>query len=298
MSASFPTLDPLSAVLQHVRVRVTSFNRWEHSGKRHIATLSGPGFVTVLKGSCEITVDNSPNSITLGEFGSAITLYGERSLTISTGNDERTILMAGELAVEDAEGGHLIKSLPTLLTTTIDASLRPLAEALENEASQPRMGSGAVVSGLIQVVMDHAVRHHVTSLNGQASVWLKAMMSPEIGPALTAIHSEPGKPWTVQALAEKCAMSRSTFAERFTTTVGEPPLKYLTEYRFHRAADMLCRSRLPIKEISARVGYESLAAFSNAFKRATGNSPAAYRDQSKGKGEASTSMSPSPVVSA
>ena len=72
-------------------------------------------------------------------------------------------------------------------------------------------------------------------------------------------------------------MSRSPFAARFATLVGEPPLTYLTRWRMHRAARLLRGQRLPVEEVAEQVGYETAASFSKAFKRSYGVSPAAYR---------------------
>ncbi|MDB5297735.1 MAG: AraC family transcriptional regulator, partial [Phycisphaerales bacterium] len=99
----------------------------------------------------------------------------------------------------------------------------------------------------------------------------------EVGLALSMIHARPGDPWTVARLADRVAMSRSAFAERFAGAVGEPPLRYLTTFRMRRAAELLRTSAAGVREIAARVGYESEAAFGHAFKRCHGVSPGAYR---------------------
>ena len=93
------------------------------------------------------------------------------------------------------------------------------------------------------------------------------------------IHREPERDWTVAALAERVAMSRSLFAARFSELVGTPPLAYLTRWRMNLAARFLVRERLTAGEVARRVGYESVAAFSKAFKRRFGLPPSAYRRQ-------------------
>jgi AraC-like DNA-binding protein len=55
-------------------------------------------------------------------------------------------------------------------------------------------------------------------------------------------------------------------------------MQYLTQWRLQLAADELARGSAKVASIGARVGYESEAAFSRAFKRATGQSPSAWRD--------------------
>jgi len=79
-------------------------------------------------------------------------------------------------------------------------------------------------------------------------------------------------------------MSRSNFAARFASLIGEPPLQYLAHHRMQTAAGAASGGRAPIKEIAARVGYQTEAAFSHAFKRVYKNSPAAFRKRAKEAG--------------
>ena len=72
-------------------------------------------------------------------------------------------------------------------------------------------------------------------------------------------------------------MSRSALAERFTQLVGEAPMRYLANWRMQLAKQLLREGTCSIQEVATRVGYESEAAFSRAFKRATGSPPATWR---------------------
>jgi AraC-like DNA-binding protein len=62
-----------------------------------------------------------------------------------------------------------------------------------------------------------------------------------------------------------------------SSLVGEPPLTYLTRWRMWQASRLLAEGNLSVGETALRVGYESEAAFSKAFKRHFGQSPLAYR---------------------
>jgi len=53
--------------------------------------------------------------------------------------------------------------------------------------------------------------------------WLAGLRDPHIGRALTLLHATPAKAWSAEALAAEVGMSRSGFAERFTTLVSQPP---------------------------------------------------------------------------
>jgi AraC-like DNA-binding protein len=94
--------------------------------------------------------------------------------------------------------------------------------------------------------------------------------------AITAMHRDPGYPWTLQSLAERVGMSRSVFALRFRKTVGATPMEYLTRWRMILAADRLKNSDEGLSAISQSLGYESESAFGRAFRRVTGCSPRQY----------------------
>ena len=72
-----------------------------------------------------------------------------------------------------------------------------------------------------------------------APPWFRAAADPRLSPALEAVHSSPGKPWTVDDLARLCAMSRATFARVFQQVLGQAPMQYLTDWRMTLARDLL-----------------------------------------------------------
>ena len=87
-------------------------------------------------------------------------------------------------------------------------------------------------------------------------------------------------------------MSRSAFAAHFTELVGEPAMHYVARWRMHLALTWLNEDRVTLVELASRLGYQSEAAFSRAFKRFNGISPGAVRRN----GEATSN--PRTVVSA
>lgn len=103
------------------------------------------------------------------------------------------------------------------------------------------------------------------------------MRDTQVGRALALLHAKPDRPWTVDELAREVALSRSAFAKRFVALVAEPPIQYLTRWRLALAAQKLRSGREPIARVAEHNGYESEAAFSRAFKREFGMSPAAWR---------------------
>jgi AraC-like DNA-binding protein len=159
----------------------------------------------------------------------------------------------------------------------LDEWLEPTLKMMAYEARHPRPGSETLIARLIDIILVQAVRLWVEDQPHNQGGWLGALRDPQIGPALGLIHREPQKGWSVSSLAREVAMSRSIFSAKFSSLVGEPPLTYLTRWRLWQASKLLADGNLSVSETALRVGYESEAAFSRAFKRHFGHSPVAYR---------------------
>jgi len=140
-----------------------------------------------------------------------------------------------------------------------------------------------LIARLMDIIFVQAVRTWVEAQPHDQGGWLGALRDPQIGAALALIHREPSRDWSVSTLAHEVAMSRSIFAAKFNSLVGAPPLTYLTRWRLWQAARLLAEEKLSVGETALRVGYESEAAFSKAFKRQFGQPPLAYRRGHSGR---------------
>ncbi len=175
----------------------------------------------------------------------------------------------------------LLASLPRVLVLAADDPSRPPAIAatlqlLVSESLNAGPASTLVLQRLAEVLLVHTLRELATRSAGDPRK-LAAMADPAIHHALELIHRGLALPWSVAALARRVGMSRSTFAERFTALVGEPPLQYLARWRMARAAELLRGSALRINEIAAGVGYASVPSFNKAFRKWQGATPTGLR---------------------
>jgi len=128
---------------------------------------------------------------------------------------------------------------------------------------------------LSDALVTRALRHHVET--GADPGWLRGLSDPCIAAVLTAVHHDLAAPWTLKALAATAGLSRSAFAARFTETMGQAPMQYVTECRIRAAMTWLRAEQLTLAAVAARVGYGSEAALSAAFVRYVGLAPGAYR---------------------
>jgi len=130
-----------------------------------------------------------------------------------------------------------------------------------------------VVDRLLELVCAEAVLHQAA---GGAS-WVRAVKDRGVGAALGAFHRAPGEGWTVARLARHAGLSPSRFAARFRQLLAESPMSYVATWRLASAARLLRDTDARVEEVGRSVGYDSLPAFSRAFRRQWGVPPSAAR---------------------
>ena len=146
--------------------------------------------------------------------------------------------------------------------------------AAEVDGTDP--GAPAVMASLVDLLLVYLLRtwfaeHH------DGGGWGRALFDPAVGTALSLIHADPGRPWTLDALASATATGRATLTRRFAALTGQSPMAYLTAWRMSLAARGLRNSDATVRQLAQDAGYDSEFAFARAFKRATGTAPGQYR---------------------
>lgn len=182
----------------------------------------------------------------------------------------------------NVDGRHpLLNMMPDVMSVYEIAEHEPgipaLIATMSRELALDRVGAGGILTRLADVVAASIIRSWVELGCGAATGWLAAARDPDIGRVLAAIHREPSANWTVEALAAVMHASRSAFAERFAGIVGETPARYVAQVRMRQAKQWLTRDKLRVGEVANRLGYDSEASFSRAFKRVMGVAPSQFR---------------------
>lgn len=193
-----------------------------------------------------------------------------------------TRMVCGFLTCDGILSNPLLQSLPRLFKVSVgsgaeSAWLGPALSFAATEASAPRPGGATVLGKLSELLFVHALRRCLASLPDRETGWLAALRDRYIGPAMLLLHADAAYPWTVDGLAGEVGLSRSAFAQRFTSLMGQPPMQYLAGWRLRMAARELRSGNSSLAALAGKVGYESEAAFSRAFKREFGLPPASWR---------------------
>jgi AraC-like DNA-binding protein len=206
---------------------------------------------------------------------------GQLPFTMSVGDsrDEATRFVCGFLGCDAGPFNPLLAALPPVIRVSdgVGGAIDAFVQFAVAESKDPRPGGEAVLERLSELMFVDVVRRYLETLPADRTGWLAGLREPFVGRALTALHRDPARAWTLESLAHEVGLSRSALAERFTQFVGQPPMQYLANWRMQLAANYLLSGTDSVAVIAERVGYESEAAFSRAFKKSVGAPPSLWR---------------------
>lgn len=189
------------------------------------------------------------------------------------GQDLEWLFVTFEL--QDDEAVRELMNTPRVLD---EATLLRLREVLEinRGLKQGEMVSVASLSSLLAEILFRLLnlpvipeeRRNIHSTDATRDVLLEKIN--------TLVRENLDRQLTVADLAERMGYSVSYLRTIFRDRLGISLGRYIRESRLSRAAEMLQTENLSISEIAERCGFDSLCAFSRAFKNAYGMSPKAY----------------------
>ena len=299
-------MDPLEDIFSGTRVLQAVYAHLEARAPWGINFREGDGarFGLVVRGGCRLKLHDSRETLALATGDCFVIAHGARYQLLDDlrtptvdcfslirdkigqvihvgGEGAGTTIISGWFLFDRERARPLLSLLPPLIhirmeqerTTMLQSALHLLAM----ETFDQSLGNGLVVSRLADIIFLQAVRAHVATLGDDDTGWLAALADPRISRALTAIHKDLSRDWTVQSLAAEIGMSRSALAAHFTRKVGETPLEYVRRWRMWRAAEWLRRGDKSLGEVASLVGYTSEAAFSNSFERVHGMRPGRFK---------------------
>jgi AraC-like DNA-binding protein len=241
-----------------------------------------PGDAVLLPRGAEHALASAPDADVIPFCRCAFQQVCEKVFETSGGGaGDETLLFSGSMTFNVDRLHPLLRLMPELMqvheATINEPGIPDLLKTMGCEVALDRVGAGGILARLADVVAASLIRSWVERGCGDASGWIAAARDPEIGRVLAAIHLNPSADWSIEALAKTMRGSRSAFAERFTRVVGETPARYVAQVRMHHARQWLTRDKARIGVVAQRLGYDSEASFSRAFKRVMGVPPSHFR---------------------
>ncbi|MEU4472726.1 AraC family transcriptional regulator [Micromonospora sp. NPDC023888] len=297
--------DQLSEVLDLVEVRGLLTGGLAASGRwvSRAPVQDRLKFFAMVSGSAQLTTDGVDGSIEL-EPGDVAIVNGRSWLQVEGGTGDGPprvvvpeeadrhsglagadrhsddVLIGVRVDLNQAGRTLLLQALPPMAHVRASAAaasnLRTSLDRLFDEATGGRLGSAFAIRQHGQLLLLEVLRAYVDQAELPPG-WLRALTDERLRPAITLMHTEPGKPWGLQELARAAAMSRTSFADRFRTVAGMPPVTYLNRWRMLLAQRALRDGDVRVGSLASHLGYASESAFSTAFKREVGVSPLRYR---------------------
>lgn len=306
-------MDPLSEVFGSMRIQEAVYTRLEATapwGFRYSGdTVPRIRFGLMVRGSAFLKFNKQRQAIPLSGGDvfifilsdapftmldhprSAVADYGElRKLEVDRvihygGGGAPTTLVSGSFRMSAFEAPLISTILPRYLHLRLEQNrsyaFQSVLDLLEAETAQPGMASSRLISCLYEAMFVYAIRAYASSSAAPPKGWLAAMSDIHLGKAIGAMHSGIERSWSVASLAREARMSRSAFALKFKTVLGQTPLEYLTQWRMYRASTMIRSSNTSFGEVASAVGYGSESSFSRVFRREMGVAPREYRRKTK-----------------
>ena len=291
-------MDPLSDVISFLQLRSYRVGGFEAGGDWSVGfdAYEAIKCYAVTEGACWIAIEGGGNPKRLQEGDCVLLPHGRpfqiaSDLALAAEDWRRHFLHADEGAVvklNDNTGVKLLGShfhlagwqaelllgvLPPIVHLHEQADkekLRWAFDRLRHELTDRQPGGSLIAQQLACMIFVQVLRLYLDE--GKGLGWLFALSDKHVGAAIAAMHRQPARRWTVAELADEVGMSRSGFAARFGTLVGDGPIEYLTRWRMLLAGRSLSRGE-SVGLIARSLGYESESAFRTAFKRVTGRTP-------------------------
>jgi AraC family transcriptional activator of mtrCDE len=288
-------------LLKSLELDTTLFHLGQYCGAWRASTtgLASAGFHLVLHGACWLHLHDEDRSVALSE-GDCVFFLRDVPHTLTPTPDigpdlppagavpmgpidksvpDAVALACGFFGFRAGFTQALMHSFPSYVVIPAHGGslhpIRPLFDLVLAEADRDSPTPSPLVARLVDLMFYYVVRELAARADVVAGIWA-VLAAPEFLPLLKALIDDPGREWTVDAMAGITHMARATFFKRFVRTAGVAPAQFLALLRMQLAARMLATGT-SIARAAEQVGYQSDAAFSRAFKKATGVLPGAYR---------------------
>lgn len=159
----------------------------------------------------------------------------------------------------------------------LDLRVRPVRAMmleLAREALDPGFASATLAESLMLGIAVHLARHFRDLSPASEGARLAPWQLRLIRERLELLNAPPP---TLAELAQACRISARHLSRGFKNSTGMTLGQSLTDTRVRQAKGMLAEPGALIKAVAYACGFQNAAAFTAAFRKATGRTPRQYR---------------------
>ncbi|MEH6552010.1 MAG: AraC family transcriptional regulator [Pseudomonadales bacterium] len=289
--------DALSSVLSKLQLNAQVYSDGDFCGAWAVDTSGSRRipFHLIGRGEAWLHMDDRPTQML--SSGDLVIFPGDKQHVIASSSEKppqglinsevpinqkpMTNLVCGFFEFKNKSAWPLLDSLAAVIVIdlsdmNISSVIRGLIDLMVAELDRRAPGFYTVINHLAYLLFVEVLRLQIQQGKVDSGL-LAALFDSKISRALSAMHSYPGRRWTLESLAAEAAMGRSSFAHQFNELTGIPPMQYLTSWRMQEAKTLLQTTTLSLAHIAEQCGYESEVAFRKAFKKTVGTPPGAVR---------------------
>lgn len=224
-------MDPLEDVLtlletrSHLSTSLVAGGRWA----LRFEAPQGVKFNAIRRGSCLLEVDGVDGSIPLEE-GDCYLLARPRPFVLRSdpattpvdagpvfaradggvaraGRGDEVFLVGGRFSFGARAQELLLDRLPPVVHVPAGSphaeTVRSALDLIDQELTRGEPAASLVAEHLAVVMLVHVLRLYLARDPHAASGWLAGLSDPVVAAALTALHRDPARPWTVAELARR-----------------------------------------------------------------------------------------------
>src|SRR5260221_4594503 len=276
-------MEPLSEVFGSMSIQEAVYKRLEATapwGVRYSGDI-GPRvrFILVVRGSALLRFKNQRRTISLSAGDLFISILSYEPFTLADhprssvvdssavlkfevdgvihygGGGPLTTLVCGAFGMSTFGAPLISTILPRLVHLRLEQNrshaFQSVLDLLAAETAQPGIASSCLIGSLYESMFVYAIRAYASSSVAPPKGWLAAMSDKHLSKAIEAMHSRLDRNWSVDSLAREARMSRSAFALKFRTVLGQTPLEYLTQGRMYRTGATIRSQNKSVYELAS-----------------------------------------------
>ncbi len=202
-----------------------------------------------------------------------------------TEGTQATRMICGHFEYDFEYSHPMLEELPEMVLIRREKlpakdQLFSLVKLIIHESNNDAPGSDVITRRLSDGLLVTILRSYFEHAE-ERSGFFRGLSDKRIAHAIAAIHNDVNNQLTIDGMAAKTGMSRSSFSKHFKELVGQSAGSYSTQWKLLKAKSAVTNSNASIEKIAFAHGYQSATAFTRAFHSMFGETPTQCRQRTK-----------------